>query len=236
VQMSSSQNPPTSTSSNPTSTDTLYDGPHDSPSSNLYLFTFLSTLVLLLAISCAIVFRSFMLRRRFHHRMQGVMAAGILLPPQNRESRRRRFGTKPKFYDAWLMPGGHTWNEMMPVSVQSLRRSRHTPKESSSRSARSDQRHNGPSPRRHLRFFESWSFPPWRNTSPASPSPLSSSSACLEKPPLSEVRAERLQLSILVAMPSPQRLHNSSTTSLPGREGELPDLVLGVTRLPYCKA
>lgn len=75
--------------------------------------TFLATLFLLLFISCAIVLRSYVLRRRFQRQLDEAMAAGILLTPRTPGSRKRRFGTKPKFHDIWLVRGGDTWNQMM---------------------------------------------------------------------------------------------------------------------------
>lgn len=79
--------------------------------------TFLATLFLLLFVSCAIVLRSYVLRRRFQRRLDEAMAAGILLAPRAQGSRKRRFGTKPKFFDAWIAEGGETWDGMMVCSV-----------------------------------------------------------------------------------------------------------------------
>lgn len=81
--------------------------------------TFLATLFLLLFISCAIVLRSYILRRRFQQQLDEAMAAGILLAPRSPGSRKRRFGSKPKFHDAWLVQGGEKWEQMMVrVSLQ----------------------------------------------------------------------------------------------------------------------
>ncbi|KAG9088726.1 hypothetical protein FRC06_001903 [Ceratobasidium sp. 370] len=64
----------------PTSTDSSGGNALGSGSgtvnSTLYLFTFLTTLLLLLAVSCGIVIRSFVLRRRFHRRVEEAIAAG----------------------------------------------------------------------------------------------------------------------------------------------------------------
>ena len=44
-------------------------------------FTFLATLLVLLAISCAIVIRSLVIRRRFQRRVQEALAEGYVFPP-----------------------------------------------------------------------------------------------------------------------------------------------------------
>ncbi len=75
---------------------------------SLYLFTFLTTLLLLLAVSCGIVLRSFILRRRFRRRVEAAIAAGVLLPEQVDALRRRGpiLGEKPKLYEVHI-EGGH---------------------------------------------------------------------------------------------------------------------------------
>ncbi|KAH7339740.1 hypothetical protein B0J17DRAFT_656586 [Rhizoctonia solani] len=81
--------------------------------STLYLFTFLTTLLLLLAVSCGIVIRSFVLRRRFHRRVEEAIAAGVLLPGQGDMGMgpgghigafRRPIGEKPKMWEVWINP------------------------------------------------------------------------------------------------------------------------------------
>lgn len=56
-----------------------------------------------------------------------------------------------------------------------------------------------------------------------------------EKPP--KVRVDMLQISVLVAMPTPNRLNNSTFTLDKRDENEeevtIPEVVFGVTRLPY---
>ncbi|KAF9519694.1 hypothetical protein BS47DRAFT_1336789, partial [Hydnum rufescens UP504] len=75
-----------------------------SSSNSLYLFTFLTTLLLLLAVSCGIVFRSFVLRRRFRRRVEAAIAAGVLLPEQVDALRRRGppIGEKPKMFEVHI--------------------------------------------------------------------------------------------------------------------------------------
>ena len=83
-----------------------------------YRFTFLATLILLVLISFAIVFRSLVLRRRFRHQMEEALAAGAILPmPSLRSNRRRRNrtdpGERPIIYDTWVTPGGEKWEYIM---------------------------------------------------------------------------------------------------------------------------
>lgn len=49
--------------------------------------------------------------------MAQAIADGTVLAPRAQGSRKMRFGTKPKFYDAWVTPGGDQWENMM-VSAQ----------------------------------------------------------------------------------------------------------------------
>lgn len=82
-------------------------------------FTFLATLLLLLAVSCAIVARSVIIRRRFRRRVAEALAAGIVLPPEPGPfggiRRQRDFGEKPKLWDAWIVPdpGEENWGAVM---------------------------------------------------------------------------------------------------------------------------
>ncbi|KAF8522289.1 hypothetical protein BU17DRAFT_87378 [Hysterangium stoloniferum] len=118
-------------------------------SSSLYLFTFLATLLLLLAVSCAIVIRSFILRRRFRRRIEEAIAAGVLMPGSLDDglgggmgrNRRRDFGEKPKLWEVWVDENGQIhdppskdsssdhdhlgkgegkWEEILPVSATIL--------------------------------------------------------------------------------------------------------------------
>lgn len=75
---------------------------------SLYLFTFLTTLLLLLAVSCGIVLRSFILRRRFRRRVEAAIAAGVLLPEQVDALRRRgpALGERPTLWEVRIGKGG----------------------------------------------------------------------------------------------------------------------------------
>lgn len=107
--------------------------------STLYLFTFLTTLLLLLAVSCGIVIRSFILRRRFHRRVEEAIAAGVLLPSQTGDIGmgpggtisvfRRTIGEKPKMWEVWIderpqndshAPIASEWSKIQPVAVTQL--------------------------------------------------------------------------------------------------------------------
>lgn len=84
----------------------------------------IATLVLLLAVSSAIVIRSLILRRRHQRIVEEAIRAGTWLPHQAydpRSSRRRRdIGKKPKMWEAWLRSDDHgggdgkcAWNDIM---------------------------------------------------------------------------------------------------------------------------
>lgn len=83
------------------------------PPSDPRRITFLATLFLLLFISCTIVLRSFIIRRRFQRQIDEALAAGIILAPRAQGSRKRRYGHKPKFHTSWVAQGGEKWDEMM---------------------------------------------------------------------------------------------------------------------------
>ncbi|KAF9483449.1 hypothetical protein BDN70DRAFT_891697 [Pholiota conissans] len=113
---STASSPPTSSPSAPPQ-----DRDHgSSPSSNLYLVTFLATLFLLLFVSCAIVLRSYVLRQRYNRRINEAMAAGLFLAPRAQGSKRKRFGVRPSFDEAWLAPGGPKWDRISPLSAQPI--------------------------------------------------------------------------------------------------------------------
>ncbi|RXW24433.1 hypothetical protein EST38_g1401 [Candolleomyces aberdarensis] len=102
--------------------------------SNLYLVTFLATLFLLLFVSCAIVLRSYFLRRRYQRHVAQALAQGIVLTPRAPGSRKKRFGTRPHMYESWIAPlhvsgvsgsqlekpQGGRWRDMLPMTVQTV--------------------------------------------------------------------------------------------------------------------
>ncbi|KAG8931230.1 hypothetical protein FRC02_003045 [Tulasnella sp. 418] len=104
-------------------------------SNSLYLFTFLTTLLLLLAISCGIILRSMILRHRFRQRLQAAIEAGILIPESLLDGNQSgSLGDKPQVYDVSLAPRSdgelseHTpsmnaWKGIQPLSATILRSS-----------------------------------------------------------------------------------------------------------------
>ncbi|KAK7056745.1 hypothetical protein VNI00_002462 [Paramarasmius palmivorus] len=203
----------------PSSTPEGYNNP--SNSSNLYLFTFLATLFVLLLISSTIIFRSYILRRRYQQRLQEALASGAILAPRSPGSHRKRFRTRPKFYNAWLESGGDSWDEMMPVSVQPVKSKRRRKQAVAAeapahRSAfdRVKRAFNFDRPG----FDREPSSPPPDPTTPPPPS---------DNEKVSPVPPGMLQVAVLVSMPSPNRDQPISD------EGEIPEVVFGVTRLHY---
>ncbi|KAF8073847.1 hypothetical protein FPV67DRAFT_1479532 [Lyophyllum atratum] len=206
-------------------------------SSNLYLITFLATLFLLLFISCTIVLRSFVIRRRFQRQIDDALAAGIILAPRAQGSRKRRYGHKPKFFTSWVVQGGDKWSDMMPVAalpVQAKRRCKNANRSSSkpkqsphqpqhTASTTSPTSESLPIRQRLLRALHRRD-----EISPEPPTVVQPESPA-------RIRVEMLQISVLIAMPSPKP-SNSSTSSVDKtslEEEQIPDIVFGVTRLPY---
>lgn len=109
----------------------------------LYLFTFLTTLLLLLGVSCAIIARSIVHRRRFRQRVEQALATGLPLPEDlvqeaqdaeaslqivltGRPRRRRRrppLGPKPVLWEVSLGDdkGRDDWLGLLPVSTTVVR-------------------------------------------------------------------------------------------------------------------
>ncbi|RDB17916.1 hypothetical protein Hypma_000922 [Hypsizygus marmoreus] len=207
-------------------------------SSNLYLITFLATLFLLLIISCSIVLRSYVLRRRFQRQLDVALAAGIILAPHTQGSRKRRFGARPKFFTSWVAQGGDKWNEMMPVSALPFQVKRRCKGATASSPSKHDQQPSSsptisPEPStiraRLLRVMH------WRDDI-KSELPVVTP---LDKPP--RVRMDMLQVSVLIAMPTSNRPTTPSLHKLDDydydddddEDDEIPEVVFGITRLPY---
>ncbi|KAI0354956.1 hypothetical protein OH77DRAFT_1521446 [Trametes cingulata] len=124
---------PSPTTGGASATNSQDPGPFNGPaSSSLYLFTFLATLFLLLAISSAIIMRGIFLRRRFRRRLEEALAAGVLLSPTDdgsggfgRGSGGRRKLKRPTLYDVSVLPPYFStadpqdgkWERIMPVSA-----------------------------------------------------------------------------------------------------------------------
>ncbi|KZO97004.1 hypothetical protein CALVIDRAFT_563229 [Calocera viscosa TUFC12733] len=126
---------PSSASSSASPTDSSSGNQSQGTPSSLYLFTFLTTLLLLLTVSFGIVLRSFVLRRRFRRRVEAAIAAGVLLPGSLNTGRGdRRFQEKPKLWEVWMDEekaakgtDGAAWGDIMPISAQVLTRSSASP-------------------------------------------------------------------------------------------------------------
>ncbi|KAG9026731.1 hypothetical protein FRB95_008537 [Tulasnella sp. JGI-2019a] len=102
----------------PSSTEGLVQPPPTStpPSNNggggggggnnsLYLYTFLITLLILFGVSCGIVARSIVLRRRFRMQIQSAIDNGMALPARvaaSRAAKRGLFGERPVMHEVWL--------------------------------------------------------------------------------------------------------------------------------------
>ncbi|KAG8715626.1 hypothetical protein FRC11_002178 [Ceratobasidium sp. 423] len=88
-------------------------------------------------VSCGIVIRSFVLRRRFHRRVEEAIAAGVLLPGQadidmgpggGIGAFRRPIGEKPKMWQVWIdTNGSHTypsasseWSKIQPLAATQI--------------------------------------------------------------------------------------------------------------------
>ncbi|KAF9267478.1 hypothetical protein L218DRAFT_995721 [Marasmius fiardii PR-910] len=225
-------------------------------SSNLYLFTFVATLFVLLLISSTIIFRSYILRRRYQRNLQEALASGVILTPREQGSRRKRFRTRPKFYDAWLDPAGDdTWEDIMPVSVLPVkpkrRRKQIVPVENPEETRgpgiqerfmnalsigrnRAFRLSRAPSPQAHQEFES----PPLAGTAGASV-PTSSVLPDAEKGPTVSTSLPPLQfqVAVLVQMPSPDYsrcYERDISTTDRTEEVELPEVAFGVTRL-VCK-
>ncbi len=66
--------------------------------------TFLATLFVLLFVSCAIVLRSFLIRRRYRLHIEQQIAAGILPADALDPRQKRDIGEKPKLWDVYVGP------------------------------------------------------------------------------------------------------------------------------------
>ncbi|KAJ7248580.1 hypothetical protein B0H12DRAFT_1123338 [Mycena haematopus] len=75
------------------------------------VYTFLATLILLLAVSSAIVSRSLILRRRHGRMVAEAIATGTWMPPDPRVSVKVDLRAKPQLWDAWVQ------SPMLPRNV-----------------------------------------------------------------------------------------------------------------------
>lgn len=154
------------------------------------------------------------------------MAAGVLLPPGSGGSRRRDFGEMPTFYDVWIKPGKEGWDNIMPVSGNSLSSAQHSPDKDFEDSARlspeDDESPSPPPPPSRVGQLLRNPFTRQRN----SPLPSYTPSPILGSEFVSDDR--KLQISVLVAMPTPDTKESSNAD-----DQVVPDVVFGVVQVPF---
>ncbi|KAF9013502.1 hypothetical protein BDQ17DRAFT_608351 [Cyathus striatus] len=223
-------------SSSPTPSQSDAPTSYSNTSSNLYLVTFLATLFLLLFVSCAIVLRSFILRRRYQRRLEEALAAGIILTPRSPGSKKKRFGAKPKLFDAYLSDGGEKWEDIMPLAAQPVTsKRRYKDKNNGANQLLTSPPASVPSPSHHSITPPSpappvrpptsrrgtHSRPLWRAFLPSRNRPIDED----DDTPVDDivptndpvkpthVRIELLQVSVLVAMPSLARSNRQKLAS-----------------------
>ncbi|KAG1850101.1 hypothetical protein C8R48DRAFT_778361 [Suillus tomentosus] len=186
----------------------------------------IATLVLLLAVSSAIVIRSLILRRRHQRIVEEAIRAGTWLPHQPydpRGSRRRRdVGKKPKLWEAWLRSGDEegpadikcAWDDIMPVYAAHIKSS---PSPRSSRPQSPQTRSDASS--RTMRFLRSYRTP--FSPAPATSSPIVPSTPVSSSPSTSAPYS--VSVAVLIAMP----------TAYHARETDGPPVIeLGVVDVP----
>lgn len=202
------------------------------------VYTFLATLVLLLAVSSAIVIRSLILRRRHQRIVEEAIRAGTWLPNQPYEPRgtrrRRDIGRKPKLWEAWLRSGEEeqgkskcAWDDIMPVYAAHIKSAPIARSPSPQIATTTDA-----SSSRTMRFLRPFPFPfPFRT--PFSPASASNSNAPgMSSPivPCTPVSSSPLAsappavtVAVLIAMPTPRH----------PREADGPPVIeLGVVNVP----
>ncbi|KAK0200560.1 hypothetical protein DFS33DRAFT_1362543 [Desarmillaria ectypa] len=187
------------------------DGGSLNSSASLYLYTFLATLILLLGVSAAIVFRSLILRRRHRRMVEEAIRNGTWIPPTNGRGIRFDPSQKPIMYEAAMnvQKNHHDWEACKPFSVSyTVAAQNRTP----------------PPPPLPLqdnsarpRFRRIWS----RVDASPLPQPLASPAPDAPLPP--DPSGGPLRVSVLVAMPSQ---HYGD------QQDELPHLEFGMTDVP----
>ncbi|KIK83526.1 hypothetical protein PAXRUDRAFT_832059 [Paxillus rubicundulus Ve08.2h10] len=207
----------------PTTSETSTSTSPTSFTSNaaLYLYTFLATLVLLLAVSSAIVVRSVILRRRNQRLVEEAIRAGTwaLNPYDPRSGRKRRdIGKEPKLCEAWLRPTNDNddgadgakgkWSDIMPVCASYINQ---LPASTSSRPALSTESAESviepqSRPSRFLRPFTGRLPTPSPQLAAVSSTAAQVLSSSSSSPTRSSSPAVRV--AVLIAMPAPLRKLN----------------------------
>ncbi|KAH7911844.1 hypothetical protein BJ138DRAFT_1112834 [Hygrophoropsis aurantiaca] len=202
------------------------------PPINLSYTALVATLVLLLAVSSAIVIRSLVLRRRHQRLVEEAIRAGTWNPNQAYDPhsgrRRREIGEKPKLWETWLRNGEDgdnttekgRWDDIMPVHAAYLDLS-----SPSAPAPTNDPVSRSESPPRTSRFLR-----PFQRRAPPSPSPpvisppIDSSSADIS--PRSRSPSPTVRLAVLIAMPSPPPQHTREDDGPPIVEIGITDVVV----------
>ncbi|KAJ6508860.1 hypothetical protein C8R45DRAFT_969069 [Mycena sanguinolenta] len=108
---------PSSTAQAGTPSPSSSGAPIKDPNSNLYLFTFLATLIILLAVATFVTCRACYLRLRLRRNIHRAMEQGLVLAPPDQGF---KFVSPPKLYDVWLTDkhSSPSWANIIPISVQ----------------------------------------------------------------------------------------------------------------------
>ncbi|KAF8554047.1 hypothetical protein OG21DRAFT_1136135 [Imleria badia] len=194
--------------------------------SPLTVYTFLATLVLLLAVSSAIVVRSLILRRRHQRLVQEAIRTGTWLPHHFNSAtgrRRRDIGQKPKLWEAWLNPHNddgenednekRSWGDIMPVYAAYVSPPAPSPKGPTASSAE-----NPPDPSsrpsRFIRPFTRRRSPP--SSQPTTVLPMAGQAPSLaSSSPTATPTPPSVRLAVLVAMPNPSQKHHGDESGPP---------------------
>ncbi|KAJ7670655.1 hypothetical protein DFH06DRAFT_1320588 [Mycena polygramma] len=206
------------------------------PPATLYLYTFLSTLIILMLVSAGIIARSVVLRRR----QRLAIANGTWVSPRPRENYAAR--PRPVMFDAYLAAAAdgkkedeERWSAMKPFSASDVAPPRKTPvlppmespqapHEPIRRAARDQMR----SVVRLYSPFRSLQLPP-----PAPPPPpmielAPSSSSSTSAPPRSSPSPTQLRVALLVAMPFEPSTPKQKEDDADADDEDLPYLEFGV--------
>ncbi|KAJ7215399.1 hypothetical protein GGX14DRAFT_696461 [Mycena pura] len=239
----SSSFPASSSSATPTGPSCINGPPCATPPpATLYLYTFLSTLIILLVVSGGIITRSFFLRRR----QQIAMANGTWVPPSpNRRESRYTLRPKPVIFDVHIPPEAEAgtkedpderWGTIQPFSVSDLDiasgKSTPGPSDEDAPPSTRTRRETGARIRaRLLTLLRLRLHRPFRHA-PAASDPVAVPALELIPPlaaaapdPAPSPSNSHLRVSVLVVMPTPPA---SSSASTADDEEELPHLELGV--------
>ncbi|KAN0087889.1 hypothetical protein V8E55_006510 [Tylopilus felleus] len=118
--MSTSVATPTIIDGGPTASSPGSSSSHtNSNTATLYLFTFLATILILVLLSASLVFRSYILRRRYRQRFQEALTDGLFADLDGYPRSTRRLGPKPVVWDTWIqLDKDATWSSITPVAVR----------------------------------------------------------------------------------------------------------------------